>query len=332
MARPGGGIFQRGAGFTGYTIGRSFPCRGCRYDLRGLTLDTRCPECGKPVADTFDPWIKGEEADTDMAVLRQGLRLATASWMIYLALELACLSPIVALALMLLGPIMRLFAIRSFATSNDALSGEWPISLPILGAMALGSLILTVVFIITLIAAPGMTSSIVSILFFIAIAAEGFIWITALAKYASQLQFPLIGPVARIARWCWLLLPAAGVLLFLANSVFSSNGLIQMIGQIVLVFGIAICALLSAGVTTTFSDIARQFAMMRDDEGTEDPFLVALQGSSPAGTGIPDDTPLGVAESSGEKIRIKESTIEFREQKDKPRDDRHDPNNPTGVY
>jgi hypothetical protein len=29
------------------------PCAGCRYNLRGLATDHACPECGKPIQETF---------------------------------------------------------------------------------------------------------------------------------------------------------------------------------------------------------------------------------------------------------------------------------------
>ncbi len=35
------------------TISQSTPCPGCGYDLKGLRLDGRCPECGRPTIDTF---------------------------------------------------------------------------------------------------------------------------------------------------------------------------------------------------------------------------------------------------------------------------------------
>ena len=34
-------------------IERDTPCPGCGYNLRGLRLDGRCPECGRPAIDTF---------------------------------------------------------------------------------------------------------------------------------------------------------------------------------------------------------------------------------------------------------------------------------------
>ena len=35
------------------TISESTPCPGCGYDLKGLRLDGRCPECGRPTIETF---------------------------------------------------------------------------------------------------------------------------------------------------------------------------------------------------------------------------------------------------------------------------------------
>lgn len=38
-------------------VGRSLRCRSCGYDLRGLRLEFRCPECGLPVKTTVDETI-----------------------------------------------------------------------------------------------------------------------------------------------------------------------------------------------------------------------------------------------------------------------------------
>lgn len=34
-------------------IARDFNCQFCGYNLRGLLLDDRCPECGRPIRDTL---------------------------------------------------------------------------------------------------------------------------------------------------------------------------------------------------------------------------------------------------------------------------------------
>lgn len=35
------------------TIGFEHPCFGCKYSLKGLSLDSKCPECGKPVTESL---------------------------------------------------------------------------------------------------------------------------------------------------------------------------------------------------------------------------------------------------------------------------------------
>lgn len=44
------------------------PCAGCGYNLRGLTRDGRCPECGAPVADSL---LRGPMAACDPAWVRR---------------------------------------------------------------------------------------------------------------------------------------------------------------------------------------------------------------------------------------------------------------------
>ena len=69
-------------------LGRIFvdlPCKTCGYNLRGLSFEGACPECGSPVADTID--------DTPAPLPQQTLQRA----------RLASLCLIVPVALLLLG-------------------------------------------------------------------------------------------------------------------------------------------------------------------------------------------------------------------------------------
>jgi len=50
------------------------PCIHCAYDLRTILLSDRCPECGKPAADSWDSLAAA--GATDIARLRRGLVFA----------------------------------------------------------------------------------------------------------------------------------------------------------------------------------------------------------------------------------------------------------------
>lgn len=46
-----------------YTIDQDIPCSQCGYDLRGLTLDGRCPECGSEIGLSIEEWKKRVEVN-----------------------------------------------------------------------------------------------------------------------------------------------------------------------------------------------------------------------------------------------------------------------------
>lgn len=50
---------------------REFPCIHCAYDLRSIPLADRCPECGKPAADSLNS-LAAANPD-DLASIRRGL-------------------------------------------------------------------------------------------------------------------------------------------------------------------------------------------------------------------------------------------------------------------
>ncbi len=57
------------------------PCGSCRYNLRGLTLQSECPECGALVEVT---WLRAESRDeksvlSDPRLLQAGMQSATTS-------------------------------------------------------------------------------------------------------------------------------------------------------------------------------------------------------------------------------------------------------------
>src|SRR4051794_27404884 len=49
------------------------PCAGCKYNLRGLTTDGRCPECGAAVLATIYDDLS---PDDELAAIRRELVLA----------------------------------------------------------------------------------------------------------------------------------------------------------------------------------------------------------------------------------------------------------------
>jgi endogenous inhibitor of DNA gyrase (YacG/DUF329 family) len=64
-------------------------CIGCEYDLRGLRLDGRCPECGKPVTETLPPDLLCHARPEYVRKLVWGNRLTILTIMANLLLTIA---------------------------------------------------------------------------------------------------------------------------------------------------------------------------------------------------------------------------------------------------
>ncbi|MEI7657123.1 MAG: hypothetical protein WCK33_03550 [Phycisphaerae bacterium] len=64
-------------------------CVHCRYVLSGLDPAGRCPECGKPVADSFNQDLLRFASPERLARLEQGLRLAIIAMLAYVGVRTA---------------------------------------------------------------------------------------------------------------------------------------------------------------------------------------------------------------------------------------------------
>ena len=49
----------------------AFPCRRCRYEIRGISLDGRCPECGEPIWRTLAESVDLSAASIDPETCRR---------------------------------------------------------------------------------------------------------------------------------------------------------------------------------------------------------------------------------------------------------------------
>ncbi len=79
-------------------IARTLQCRSCGYNLRGVRLESRCPECGLPVGTTVNEAIgAGQANDPDARMARQmGNNLLAVTLCILLCALLVALPTVVA--------------------------------------------------------------------------------------------------------------------------------------------------------------------------------------------------------------------------------------------
>ena len=319
---------HRNKALDSYQIGRSLPCLSCQYDLRGLSYSHHCPECGKSAAITIEHVLKSEATATKVEHLRQGLSLTSASWGLYALLLVACLAPSCTLIVLAIAPLMRLGAIISFRKVEGALPAEWPVSLGTIGGLAIGTLSTTILFLAFSATFPGAATLLMGIFFIIMVGIEGFVWMSTLGQYARDLEAPLIGPVASIARISWIPIPIITAILF-AASIGLSSKLIDNLAQLSLIVGFGFCGVTTAIVTQLFSDIIRQLEIVGVLKTQQDPILVWPSNQSPP----PEEAPnLDVAKTSNTPISLSEPEQPLRDP-GADRDQRGtEPNNPTGLY
>src|SRR4051812_40573537 len=79
---------------SGETLVVDLPCTACRYNLRSLSIDGRCPECGRVVAQSVFDFISQDRGEWRRRLVRDtaGLRsaregislllIATALWVV----------------------------------------------------------------------------------------------------------------------------------------------------------------------------------------------------------------------------------------------------------
>ena len=100
-------------------IENDISCPACGYNLRGLKMDGRCPECGRPAIDTFARPLRAFTGALAEEMIRRpgGLLVILLAWWIIFSAT-AALAPAAARVLLLgaaagLGPMMLIVLMRA---------------------------------------------------------------------------------------------------------------------------------------------------------------------------------------------------------------------------
>jgi hypothetical protein len=104
-------------------VATDIPCRKCRYNLRGLNSDSRCPECGAPVGLSLRGDLMRYSDPAWVETLRQGVSLIL--WSVVIAIFAAVIS-----ALTAKGGQSVLGALATLAGGVLQIIGAWMLTTP----------------------------------------------------------------------------------------------------------------------------------------------------------------------------------------------------------
>jgi len=110
----------------GGTVARDAPCRGCGYNLRGLSLDGRCPECGAMVGVSVQgDWLRFSDPQF-IQMLRKGISFIL--WSILISIIMVVVGAVLQLVMRMKGgPVVQLAGLAAYI---PAIIGGWLLTSP----------------------------------------------------------------------------------------------------------------------------------------------------------------------------------------------------------
>lgn len=125
------------------TVGRDATCEGCGYNLRGVRMGARCPECGLAVSKSIRR--RAQDAPDAREEASDAIRTASRSWLLMVPLGAFAMGGCLAgpaSALAILGAIQRMLGLRACARTLRGLELRQPSLERVLMACTVGELAL----------------------------------------------------------------------------------------------------------------------------------------------------------------------------------------------
>ena len=289
----------------GYRIDRSIPCLSCEYDLMGLPIEGRCPECGSPVEDSLQKHLPGLEQEKVLEQFRRGLNVNAAAWMGLALLSVGCLGfpflmimtrPVI--LFMAFTSVARALSIGLLHANRSIIPGELPVPVWLLVTLPASSAL------VALIQAIGLVPVHVLLVFFMLLSIlEGATWLEFIRRTARRLECGISLKVLQLGFISWaIVLLGVPIMIMMAFNGSSTDTLMILLLIPVLAAwftSLVITSMLTRALADTLPKLG--LATPLEDLTTE---LEPVELPSPVVMPV-DDTPLPLADSTGATIEVR---------------------------
>ena len=295
----------------GYRIDRSMPCLSCEYDLMGLPIEGRCPECGSPVEDSLQKHLPGLEQEKVLEQFRRGLNVNAAAWMVLALLSVGCLG--FPFLMLMTRPVILFMAFTSMAralsigllqANRSIIPGELPVPVWLLVTLpATGALV-------ALIQAIGLAPVHVLLAVFMLLSVlEGLTWLEFIRRTAQRLECSINAKVVQLGFISWaVVLLGVPIMVIMAVKIMmavngSSTDLLMVFLLIPVLAAWFTSLVMTSLLTRALADALPKLGLAKplEDLTTEpDPVEMPARVVKPG-----DDTPLPLADSTGTTIEVR---------------------------
>ena len=308
-------------------------CMDCGYELRGLPLDGKCPECGKSIEYSLASILQSDRAALSF---QQGLKFINAGWLATSILILGCISLYLTLLICLIGAIFRctgyLKIRRGYRESLWEATG-WPGWHAFVSGLVSVCLLASITLAIASLVNPisqgielAFMATTMSSVLLMCLEAAG--WMYGVNSWAKHTGYPGIGPTSQGMLVYWLLPTFCAVLLIIFSGDLVAGVGWASVCSFVMFLLICIGAIGTALTGNMFSDLIHQLEIV-PSQFEEDDLAIRLKNTRHTDQYVKRPS-IKPAQSSDSPIIPQRGGISLtrRAKKRRPKP----PSNPGGTY
>jgi hypothetical protein len=290
-----------------HRIDRSIPCKSCGYELLGLPIDGRCPECGTLVEVSLEPYLPGLEQEKVLDQYRRGLNVNATAWMVMAVLSIGCLGfpfmeilPRPVILFMGFTSAARALSIGQLHASRTLIPGEPAIPIWLLLTLPSCATAAACGLAIGLNPTPLFFGIFVVMTVF-----EGVVWIEFIRRTALQVECGLVAGTIMSGRVTWTITLLGLLLALMASSgVLKENQLLAICLTAPGLVSWFLSLVLTSILTRSLADALPKLELARPLEDLT--LEVEPVTSLPRIVKPVDDAPLPLADSTGTTVEIRE--------------------------